>query len=152
MLDRSASLGIETAPESVARVPCQKTMSKVLIIDDDPIITTAYGRLFREHGFEVEVAGDGEQGLAALKAHRPDVALLDLSMPKVNGIEWLNKVREDERFKNLPVVVFTAGTIGWQLRAARNSDVTFILSKERAEPQKIVEAVRTALVTGTWKI
>ncbi len=125
---------------------------KVLLIDDDPVVTSVYASLFEAAGYDVKVADDGETGLAALYQHRPDAVLLDLSMPKLNGIQWMQKVRADNRFAKLPIVIFTAGQIGWQLNAARNSDATFILSKKGADPQKVVDAVALELATGSWKI
>ena len=127
-------------------------MKKVLLIDDDPVIVAVYETLFAGSGFEVLIAEDGEAGLAAVHRSRPDVVLLDLSMPRLNGLQWLEKVRRDQRFAKLPVVVFTAGAIAWQVNAAKNSDVTMVLSKKTTDPKKVVDAVNTALVTGAWSI
>ena len=128
------------------------SVKKVLMIDDDPVIVAVYESLFAGSGFEVLVAEDGEAGLAMVHRNRPDVVLLDLSMPKLNGLQWLEKIRRDSRFTKLPVVVFTAGAIAWQVNAAKNSDVTMVLSKKTTDPKKVVYAVNTALVTGSWKI
>jgi CheY-like chemotaxis protein len=125
---------------------------KVLLIDDDPVIAAVYESLFASSGFEVLIAEDGEIGLATVYRHRPDVVLLDLSMPKLNGLQWLDKIRTDPRFAKLPVVVFTAGSIAWQVNAAKNSDVTMVLSKKNTDPKKVVDAVNTAMITGSWKI
>ena len=125
---------------------------KVLLIDDDPVIAAVYESLFIGAGFEVILAEDGEQGLAAVYRQRPDVVVLDLSMPKLNGLQWLDKIRKDGRFNKLPVVVFTAGSIAWQVNAAKNSDVTMVLSKKTSDPEGVVNAVKTALVTGNWRI
>jgi CheY-like chemotaxis protein len=125
---------------------------KVLLIDDDPVIAAVYESLFASSGFEVLIAEDGEIGLATVYRHRPDVVLLDLSMPKLNGLQWLDKIRTDPRFSKLPVVVFTAGSIAWQVNAAKNSDVTMVLSKKNTDPKKVVDAVNTAMITGSWKI
>jgi CheY-like chemotaxis protein len=127
-------------------------MNKMLMIDDDPVITAVYERHFRAAGFDVKTASDGQAGLAVLNSYRPDVVLLDLSMPNFNGIQWLNEIRSDERFKKLPVVVFTAGAIGWQVRAARNSEVTFVLSKDGADPKEVINSVNAALASGTWRL
>lgn len=119
-------------------------MKKVLLIDDDPIITTVYQKHFRNEGFEVKVANSGKEGLDALHSFRPDAVLLDLNMPDVSGVKWLDDIRSDPRFAELPVVVFTAATIGWQVWAASNSDVTFMF-KDRSVPKEVVEAVKAAL-------
>ena len=127
-------------------------MNKVLLIDDDPVVTGIYQSLFAAAGFTVDVAEDGEAGLSAVHRQRPSAVLLDLSMPKLNGLQWLDNVRRDTRFQKLPVVVFTAGSIAWQVNAAKNSDVTMVLSKKNTDPKKVVDAVNTALITGSWKI
>jgi CheY-like chemotaxis protein len=127
-------------------------VKKVLLIDDDPVIVAVYETLFVQSGYEVLIAEDGEAGLAAVHRSRPDVVLLDLSMPRLNGLQWLDKVRRDTRFARLPVVVFTAGQIAWQVNAAKNSDVTMVLSKKTTDPKKVVDAVNTALITGSWKV
>jgi CheY-like chemotaxis protein len=127
-------------------------VKKVLLIDDDPVIIAVYESLFAASDYEVFFAEDGEAGLAAVHRHRPDVVLLDLSMPRLNGLQWLDKVRSDPRFRKLPVVVFTAGAIAWQVNAAKNSDVTMVLSKKNTDPKRVVDAVSAALITGSWKI
>ena len=125
-------------------------MPKVLLIDDDPVVAGVYECIFSTVGFEVEVAADGEEGLAAVQQHRPDAVLLDLDMPKVNGLQWLERVRRDARFKRLPVIVFTAAAISWQVSAARNADVTLVLSKKQCDPGKVVQAITDAVTDSNW--
>ncbi len=122
-------------------------MKKILIIDDDPLITTVYEKHFRADGFEVRVANSGKEGLNAVRDFEPGAVLLDLNMPDVSGVQWLDEVRKDVRFAHLPVMVFTAATIAWQVWAANNSDVSFIF-KEGAVPKDIVKAVNAALTPG----
>lgn len=119
-------------------------MKKVLIVDDDPLITAVYARHFRADGFVVRVANTGGDGLTAVDTFLPDAVLLDLNMPDVNGAQWLKQVRQDARFAHLPVTVFTAGDIGWQLWAANNSDVSFFF-KDGAVPRDVVAAINAAL-------
>ena len=117
---------------------------KLLVIDDDPLITALYQRRFETVGFNVEVAADGAQGLAAVRRFNPDIVLLDLNMPNVTGVEWLRAIRDDPKFHQLPVVVFTAGVGSWQETSLRNSDVTYVLPKAGTKPQAVVDAVRAA--------
>lgn len=119
-------------------------MKKILIVDDDPLITRVYERHFRADGFEVRIARTGNEGLDAIREFLPDAVLLDLNMPDGNGVEWLEQIRSDARFAQLPVLVFTAGTIGWQVWAANNSDVSFVF-KAGAVPKDIVKAINRAL-------
>jgi CheY-like chemotaxis protein len=124
---------------------------KVLLIDDDPMVIAMYEGYFSDAGFEVVTAGDGEAGLKALTREKPDGVLLDLSMPNVNGIQWLQHARSDPQFNNLPVVVLTSGQIGWQVRAAHNS-VTHVLAKDKIEPVKVVRALVNQITVGNWSI
>lgn len=125
-------------------------MKKVLLIDDDPVIGTTYGRKLRTAGYDVHVAGDGTEGLLALKDFRPDVVLLDLDMPGLNGIEWLREIRSYPTLRHLPVVVLSAGSHGWQMKAAWESDAMYVLSKAMAAPEAVVNAVDDAAAIGYW--
>ena len=68
-------------------------MKKMLIIEDDQIVGSIYLRKFQVEGFQVELALDGEAGLAATLKSRPDVVILDLMLPRLNGVEVLKKLR-----------------------------------------------------------
>jgi two-component system chemotaxis response regulator CheY len=130
----------------------ESAVSCVLVIDDDPVVTSVYEGLFASAGFDVKVAQDGEDGLASVHRWRPDAVLLDLSMPKLNGLQWLQSVRADQRFEKLPVIVFTAGQVAWQLTAAKNSSATRVISKKSADPAAVVQAVSDAILMGGWSI
>lgn len=128
-------------------------MSKVLVIDDDPMIVAIYQRLFRAQGFDVETASDGPAGLAAFHRAAPDVVLLDINIPGLDGIEWLQTVRHEPRFATFPVVVLTAGSTRVQVMTAWNVGATCVLLKSRDDPQRVLDVVR-AIVGGngpkTW--
>jgi CheY-like chemotaxis protein len=117
--------------------------NRILLIDDDPVVISLYTALFRHNGFEVVSASDGEVGLASLEQRHPDAVLLDLSMPKLNGIDWLCVVRADERFTQLPIVILTASDP--QLPAALQSDAVSVLPKKTTTPDEVVESVTRAL-------
>ena len=126
-------------------------MKKVLLIDDDPLITAMYEKHFRADGFEVRTTDTGEEGINAVRDFVPNAVLLDLNMPDVNGVQWLKEIRSDIRFARLPVVVFTAGTIGSQIWEANESDVN-IMFKEGAVPRDVVKAVNAAITAGSSKV
>ena len=78
---------------------------KLLIVDDDPLMTDSLGFLLQQEGYEVEVAGSGADALAAAKINAPDLVLLDVGLPDLNGIEVCRRLRG---FWNGPVIVLTA--------------------------------------------
>lgn len=80
---------------------------KVLIIEDDPALIRVYERAFKTRkGIDIDFALDGEEGLKKLEDH-PDVVLLDLIMPKMNGFTFLEKKKKLEDVKGIPVIVVT---------------------------------------------
>lgn len=83
------------------------THSKILLIDDDPVLIKALGAEFVEEGFEFISALDGETGLALIKTNLPDIILLDLIMPRMNGFDVLQELKRAEFTKNIPVVLLT---------------------------------------------
>lgn len=83
-------------------------MSKVLIIDDDRLIRTTVQRGLASEGFEVIEAANAAEGLAAVDTHRPDVALVDVFMPEMNGLELFRKIRALDR--KMPMIFVTSDT------------------------------------------
>lgn len=83
------------------------TQQKILLIEDDPMITRMYQRKLEGEGFKITLAFNGEEGLAAIKNDRPDIILLDIMMPKMNGIDTLKAIKADPSIKDIPVVMLT---------------------------------------------
>ena len=81
---------------------------KVLIVDDEPNIAISVEFLMRREGFEVLVAHDGEEGLALIRADRPDLVVLDVMMPKLDGFEVCKAVRADPALAGVRILMLTA--------------------------------------------
>ena len=81
---------------------------RVLVIDDDIPLRGMLAAALRQAGFQVLLAGDGAEGHRALTLHKPDVILLDLAMPNVNGWDFLQKLKETGHLGNVPVIVVSA--------------------------------------------
>jgi len=123
-------------------------MKKVLIIEDDPIMRHVCQRLLGQHGFAVELATDGSNGLERLGAFQPDAVLLDLMMPKTSGIEVLKRLRAQEQFRNLPVIVFTNACVPILVEQAVGAGATHVLDKSKFNPVAIMELLRSVIDTG----
>lgn len=80
---------------------------RILVIEDDALLIEEMKQEFRKHNFSVAFAEDGETGLAKVFQWKPNLILLDIVVPKVNGMEFLQKLSEDPWAKNLPVIVLT---------------------------------------------
>lgn len=80
---------------------------KILIIEDDKFFQKFYSTKLKEHKVEVEIASDGEEGILKMKSIKPDLVLLDLIMPKMDGFAVLAKRSQDEELRKIPVIVFS---------------------------------------------
>ncbi|HEY9877621.1 MAG TPA: response regulator transcription factor [Leptolyngbyaceae cyanobacterium] len=81
---------------------------QVLLVDDEPGLREAVQAYLEDSGFSVQVAGNAQEGWELLQQQTPDVLISDVMMPQVDGYQFLKQVREDIRFKGLPVIFLTA--------------------------------------------
>ena len=83
-------------------------MAKILIVDDSADIRLLLGRSLKAAGYEVMQATDGSELMAAVQSYEPDLVLLDVSMPKVDGFTALSQLKSDPRTRSVPVIMITA--------------------------------------------
>jgi DNA-binding response OmpR family regulator len=83
---------------------------KILIVDDDPDIVTAIGAVLEARGYEVISAGDGEEGLAKLRSDGPDLMILDLMMPKMDGYSVCMQLKDPRwaKYANIPILILSS--------------------------------------------
>jgi two-component system, response regulator len=120
-------------------------MPKIVVVEDQQVLATVYRNKFIAEGFQVEVATDGEAGIILINSAKPDLVILDVMLPKLNGIEVLKKVRANPSFRTLPVLIFSNTSLPGMVEEAWNAGATMVLSKLSHSPKQIVESVRTAL-------
>src|SRR5215204_1121610 len=80
----------------------------VLVIDDSPTITKVVQLVLTKAGYQVDTAADGEAGLEAVRAKRPDLILLDFVMPRMNGYQFCRELVADAKLRDIPVVLMSA--------------------------------------------
>ena len=85
----------------------QATSKHILLVEDDPMLTELYQTKLEMEGFQVSVATDGEAGLASAKKLKPDLILLDIMLPKMNGFEVLKDLKKSKTVSAIPVIVLT---------------------------------------------
>ena len=81
---------------------------RVLLVDDEPSIVKMVGKRLEVEGFEVLIAMDGQEGLTKARAESPDLIVLDLMLPKLNGYEVCTMLKQDTRYQAIPIILFTA--------------------------------------------
>ncbi len=81
---------------------------KILVIDDDPTLVKVVQPFLMSHGYEVTVANDGQQGIEAARKNAPDLIILDVQMPKMNGYTFIFELKKIANIKSIPIIVLTA--------------------------------------------
>ena len=120
-------------------------MTKIAVIEDDQAIAQMYRIKFEAEGYEVETAENGKLGLALAKEMRPDVILLDLMMPEMNGDEMLQKLRATDWGKHIKVIVLT--NMGEQEApdVIKQLNVRRFIVKAEMTPRQVAEMVKKEL-------
>lgn len=124
-------------------------MAKILIVEDDPLMGRMYKKIFTFEGYEVEVAVDGEEGWTKVKTIKPTIALLDIMMPKLNGIELLKKMKMDPETKMIPAVMLTNLAGEKDAEAALALGAVKYIVKSELEPKQVVQMVKEILAGYT---
>ncbi len=117
---------------------------KILIVNDDRQVSLALSIRLKAADYDVDVAGDGESGLQKLAASAPDVVLLDMRMPGIDGLEVMRRMKRDPRLADIPVIFVSANAQETAKRAALSAGGKFFLEK-LFESRALLEAVRRML-------
>ncbi len=118
---------------------------KVLIVEDDPIMAKIYIKKFQLAGFEVDSAQDGETGLNKVKTIKPDMVLMDVMLPKLNGIEAMVRAKADPDTANIPFLILTnLSTTDDADTAIKKGAVAYIV-KSDVTPAQVVAKVKELL-------
>jgi len=120
---------------------------KILIIDDEWTIQLALQARLSAHGFSVQLASDGPSGLLAAQQYRPDVILLDLRMPDMDGFEVLRRLRSAPETSSIPVIILTANIQDSVKQQARSAGAARFLTKP-FESKDIINAILAATSKG----
>lgn len=120
-------------------------IKKVCIVEDEPMIQEIYKIKLEEEGFQVITANDGEEGFELIKKELPDIALIDVSMPKIDGVTLIRMLQKDEALLKIPVIITSNVNDENTLKKAGELDVKFYLVKSLFTPKDVVRIVREAL-------
>ena len=82
-------------------------MKTILLVEDDSFISDVYAIRFRKEGFHFDIARDGQTAVEKIKSSHPNVILLDIDLPKMNGVEVLNMLRSDPGTQDIKVIIFS---------------------------------------------
>ena len=119
--------------------------TRIVYIEDEPFFGGTMSRLLSEAGYTTMVAADGEEGLAMVAKEKPDLVLLDLVLPKVDGKEVLKRIKSDPATKNIPVFVLSNLSADADQRETVALGAAGFFVKAMTLPSAIVEAIKREL-------
>lgn len=120
-------------------------MTKIAIIEDDPVINQMYRMKFEADGFEVELADNGNRGVALVETFKPDIILLDLQMPQMSGAEALSEIRKHDWGKHIPVIILTNMGEEESPKSLKALGIHSYIVKADLTPSQVVNRVKEAL-------
>jgi len=120
-------------------------MKTILLVEDDPFLIDIYSTKLKATGFSVEIAEDGEQCLKKLKEQVPDILLLDIVLPGLNGWEILRRIKQDDKLKSLKVVVLSNLGEKEEVEKGLKLGVARYLVKAHYTPTEVVQEIKKIL-------
>ena len=120
-------------------------MAKILMVDDDKMLIDLYKERLNLAGFEVEIARNGEEGLAKVHEFQPDLVMMDIMMPKVNGYEALASIKSDPKTKDIPVIMLSALMRDTNKSKALEAGAEDFIIKSEVMPIDIIKKIVTIL-------
>lgn len=123
----------------------KKQNYKICIVDDEPLIIDMYRIKLEASGFKVVSAIDGIEGFNVIKKEHPDLALIDVIMPRNDGFQLIKKLKKDQTLKKIPIIILT-NLDGPEIRKeASRLGVLFFLVKPHFMPSQVVKIIEEAL-------
>lgn len=126
--------------------------TKILIVEDDLFIRDLYLHVFNNSGYTVLAAKDGEEGVTAANDKQPDIILLDIMLPKLNGIEALKRLKNEDKTRQIPVIMLTNLADDNVIKEAFQSGAQGYLIKTRYSPYEMVKQIEIFLQNPTKKL
>ncbi|HSX41636.1 MAG TPA: response regulator [Candidatus Saccharimonadales bacterium] len=126
-------------------------MPKVLIIEDDAILQSAYDTVLTMEGYETKTAPDGIEGLRLAQQENPDVILLDMLMPNLNGLEFLKAFDAKNKHPKTKIIVFSNMSVPSDVKDAMQLGASKYLTKSSFTPKEMVGIIKEAMASAGEK-
>lgn len=116
---------------------------RLLLIEDDVFFRKFYVEKLKEKGFEIDEAGDGEEGLEKIRTTKPDLIVLDIILPKKDGFEVLKALQADTTLSKIPVLVFSTLGQGSDVEKAKKMGASDYVNKSMFDFNQLLEKINT---------
>jgi adenylate cyclase len=120
-------------------------MANILIIDDDSVLLKLYSTRLSVDGHQVATAVNGEDGLVKLQAMLPDIIILDLLMPKLNGFKFIEVIKQNATTAAIPIIVFSSVANQEQIARLTQLGIDTLLNKIETTPTQLIQVINQKL-------
>lgn len=117
---------------------------KILIVDDEENIVTMVEARLMGNGYDVITANDGQEGLAKARSEKPDLIILDIMLPKIDGYKVCRMLKFDEQYKHIPVILFSARTQDSDLETGKQQGADAYITKP-FQPEALLSKIKELL-------
>lgn len=118
---------------------------KILLVEDDEFLAELYATKLTIEGYEVFLANDGEKGVKVAKEKKPDLILLDIILPKMDGFEALSKIKADQEIKAIPVILLTNLSQKDEVKRGLDLGAADYLIKAHFMPSEVVKKIKQSI-------
>ncbi len=118
---------------------------KVLIIEDEEIIRGILQKKISKEGYQVEVAEDGKEGVEKIREVMPDIIILDIVMPRMDGFAVLEEIKKDESIANIPVIIVSNSGQPVEIDKVKEYGVKDWIVKTEFDPQEVINKIKAQL-------
>ena len=119
--------------------------TKILLIEDDEQIRRMYQQAFEAQGIVCDTEADGNKGIEMARSNKPDLILLDIMMPNIDGLSVLDKLKHDPELVNIPVVMMTNLSLQEVIDTAMKKGAKEYINKSTIKPREVVDKVKLLL-------
>lgn len=120
----------------------QAPSKRILLVEDETSVREVLKRKLIQDGFDTQVAEDGEEAIASLDKVIPDLILLDVIMPKMNGFDFLEKIRSDKRYNDIPVIIISNLEGDNDRATGKNLGITDYIVKSNISLRELMSLIR----------
>lgn len=119
-------------------------MKKILLIEDEPDLVTVLQTRLEANNYQVATALDGEEGLAKVEQEAPDLILLDIIMPKIDGLEVCQRIKSNQKTAHIPVIIITASGVKDVDKKSAEAGAQYLIRKP-FDPTDLLKKIRTLI-------
>ncbi len=131
--------------QSIKRRGGDRPLKRLLVVDDDPTVEDMISQLLEGKQYQVESASDGLDALEKIRADKPDAILLDLMMPRLDGLGLIERLKQDPELADLPVIVLTAKLLNQKEKEALKASVGQVIQKQGISGEELLSEIRETI-------